>query len=227
MTPTLRRFVTVLCALAVLACLGPWPGRTPSRAVEVPPLPSLPLPTLPLPSIDLGTPLPSIDLGTPLPSIDLGTPLPSIDLGTPLPSIDLGTPLPSIPSVGSSSGASPSVSPEASQEASGSATPTPDASDGSALPRRGNPPTDEPPAARLGAEERVSRGAPSVPELVSLAPALPTIGSWLIPSLGATVPALILALFLGLQLVGGAAAVRLARRTLDRLASAAPAWLRS
>ncbi|MGH2385284.1 MAG: hypothetical protein ACRDGB_09580 [Candidatus Limnocylindria bacterium] len=216
---TLRRAMGTLAAFASAACLVLGVGPPPIRAVD----------PLPLPSIDLGTPLPSIDLSTPLPSIDLGTPLPSIDLGTPLPSIDLGTPLPSVPPESASAAASPSTFPSLSSAEPAEALPTPSPSsspDGLFLPRAGRSPNMGTVATSAETDGLIP-GKPSVPELPPLMPGLPDAGSWLVPVIGVAVPALVVALVVAAQVIGGAAGLRIARGTLERIASIKPAWTRS
>lgn len=68
--------------------------------------------------------------------------------------------------------------------------------------------------------------APRIPELSAPVPVLPPLGTWLVPAIGVAVPALVGAAFLALQLLGGAAGLRMVRRTLDRVAAAAPRWSR-
>jgi hypothetical protein len=56
---------------------------------------------------------------------------------------------------------------------------------------------------------------------------LPSIGSWLVPSLGVAVPALLVAGLVLVQVLGGATAIRAARGMLDRVGTNVPPWLRS
>ena len=197
---TLRRATGTLAAFASAACLVMGVGPPPIRAVD---------------------PLP-------LPSIDLGTPLPSIDRGTPLPSIDLGTPLPSVPPGSASAAASPSTfpSPISAEPAEALPTPSPSSSpDDLFLPRAGRSSSRGvvPTAAEAGG---LIPGKPSLPELPPLMPALPDAGSWLVPVIGVAVPALIVALIVAAQVIGGAAGLRIARGALERIASIKPAWTR-
>ena len=150
---------------------------------------------------DLLSPLPSLDL--PLPSEDLLSPLPSLDLGTPLPTLDLGSPLPSAPT-----GVLPT------QEPSGLAVPS--------VQGGGEPPSSSPTG---GVGSPVTGSRAIVPEAPPLATVLPG-DSLLVPALGVAVPVLIVGALVMLQVLGGAAALRVARGALDRLAVAAPAWLR-
>ncbi|MGH2428307.1 MAG: hypothetical protein ACRDGV_05395 [Candidatus Limnocylindria bacterium] len=146
-------------------------------------------------------------------------PLPTIDLGTPLPTIDLGlSPGPS----GSTPPASPSARSEgASPHASEAPLDVPGRSGG------GRPSTAGDSDSRSG-DEPAAGGAdrPRLRDVPPLAPTLPDVGSWLVPALGAAVPALIVALLVALQLAGGAAGLGLARAALERLATAAPPWIR-
>jgi hypothetical protein len=205
--------IGLLAWLAVSTSLAIGLGTPPVRAEPLPlpsPLPSIGLPS-PLPSIGLPSPLPSIDL-SPLPSIDL-SPLPSIGLGTPLPTLSLGLSPSPAPSTATSSSAAPSERPDASA----SNTPEPDAS-GAPGAGGGGP---------VSAGADATRGQISVPEAPPLAPSLPDLGSWLVPTLGVAVPAAVVAVLVALQLIGGAAALRVVRGSLDRIGSHVPSWLRS
>jgi len=58
-------------------------------------------------------------------------------------------------------------------------------------------------------------------------PTLPDAGSWLVPAVGVAVPALIVAIIVVGQLIGGAAGLGLARAALERVRSVTPTWMRS
>ena len=155
----------------------------------------------------------------PLPTIDLGTPLPTIDLGTPLPT---GSASPSGSPSTPSRPAEPTVRPRESAPA-----PSPSSSlDELLMPR-----SDRSPPLRDGAivpgADGPGPGLPGIPDLPPVIPTLPDAGSWLIPVAGVAVPALLVALVVAGQVVGGAAGLRLARTALGRMASAAPPWTRS
>jgi hypothetical protein len=196
----------LLAWLAICTSLAIGLGTPPVRAGP------LPLPSA-LPSLGLPTPLPSLGLPTPLPSIGLPTPLPSI--GTPLPTLSLAfspSPAPSgassSPATSESAASSPSVGtkPGASGDAGGGAN-------GIAS---GVPATTAAPASQL-----------SVPQAPPLPPSLPDLGSWLVPTLGVAVPAVVVAALVALQLIGGAAALRVVHASLDRIGSYVPSWLSS
>jgi hypothetical protein len=221
---TRRRRVPILL-LAWLAIASSLAVGLAPRSVRAGPLLLLPSP---LPSIGLPSPLPSIGLPSiglpsPLPSIGLPSPLPSIGLPSPLPSIGVGTPLPSIPVGGSTSPApsgtgpssAPSESPSSSAPAAGQAAGSPGPSAGSDRRAAGGP---------GGAE--VTNGAVTVPEAAPLPPSLPDLGSWLVPALGVAVPILVVAGLVALQLIGGAAALRIVHASLDRVGSRVPPWLK-
>ncbi|HUH07560.1 MAG TPA: hypothetical protein VML96_07110 [Egibacteraceae bacterium] len=156
-------------------------------------------------------------------------PLPSIDLNSPLPSIDLNSPLPSTRpengSPGASSSASPSPATSAQLEESAAPSST-IVSDDLVLPGAGRSAAPDDRANAAGAAGAVT-GRTSIPGLSPPTPTLPDAGSWLIPVMGVAVPALIVALIVVAQVIGGAAGLRLARVALDRMMSLAPAWTRS
>lgn len=212
---------------AALILAGVVLGLAPSRAVSVPPLPSVGLPSLlptlpplsPLPTIDLGSPLPTSTLPalSPLPSVGLPSPLPTLPPLSPLPTVNVGTPRPSLSVLVSPAASSVAPDPEP--------TPTLDAGDpGGANGAPGGlgggnvPPAD-------GADEGLGR--PAIVELAPPVAAVPDVGTLLIPAIGVAAPVLVAVAILTLQVLGGAAGVRLARRTLERFASVPPRWTRT
>jgi len=213
MTRRGRVTILLLAWLAIASSLAV--GLAP-RSVRAGPL----LLPSPLPSIGLPSPLPSIGLpsiglpSTGLPSIGLPSPLPSIGIGTPLPSIPVGaSPSPAPSGTGSSS--APSESPASSAPAAGKAAGSPGPSAGTDGPAPGGP---------GGAE--VTNGAVTVPEAAPLPPSLPDLSSWLIPALGVAVPLVVVAGLVALQLIGGAAALRIVHASLNRVGSRVPPWLK-
>jgi hypothetical protein len=190
----------------------PLPVATPSLPVTIPslPIPSLPIPTVPLPTPSV--PLPSLPL--PSPSLPIPSlPLPSIELGSPLPS--LGTPRPS-PTPGEP-GASALVDgprpADSGQDEDADGSPPPASEEGGPPGAPGDGP--------------IVDDQPWVAEPLPLPPSLPSVGSWLVPALGAAVPALLVVLLVAAQIIGGAAGLRAAGVTLDRSGAHVPPWLGS
>ena len=209
-----RLLLGVLSAAALAVSLAISAGAPAVRGIGPLPSTGLPLPTvsLPLPSL----PLPSL----PVPTV--GLPLPTVSL--PLPTISPPLPTASLPL--------PSVSPPLPTSPSGSATPRP--SDAGASAASAGPSSSADEGAAGGGSQGSGPDAPGdatqaglqVPGVVVVPPSLPNVGTWLVPSLGVGVPAILVAVLVLVQVLSGAAGIRATRGMLDRIGTHVPPWLR-
>jgi hypothetical protein len=173
----------------------------PTLPVATPTLPPLPVATPTLPPLPVATPtLPPLPVATPtLPPLPVATPtlpLPTPTLPLPTPTLPLPPPLPSLPLA--------TVLPTAST--------TP-----SALPASTEPPSPSAPATlapALGAGPVVPSPPPSGPDVLPPTTESPFLG-FVLPGQLLGIPAFVLALILGIQLVGGAAWLPVIRRWVN------------
>jgi hypothetical protein len=199
-----RLLLCVLSAATLAVSLAVSVGAPSVRGVGPLPSTGLPFPTVRLPVPTVSLPLPTIRL--PLPTVSL--PLPTVSL--PLPSVS--PPLPTAPS------ASGTPRPTDESASAGSAGPSSSVGDGAAG----------------GGSQRSGPQAPGdatqaglqVPGVVVVPPSLPNVGTWLVPSLGVAVPALLVAVLVLVQVLSGAAGIRATRGVLDRVGTHVPPLLR-